>query len=544
MSSLSIHRQRDRGGGSTGTKAVTPNSISCKNPSPGLKKSSSGKENPKPVTRSQKPVIKSVPRVEKAAVESGDSRLRRSTSSAPRGRSQSPSEFIRVYSDLKKDRVSRVTVERKGFRDSGVKGSELGLNEKRGFSELKNDKERKLSGVRVLGSNCNKGVNLGSNLGKSIGINVNSNFVCRNEKGSSDVGLKFEKYDKVDILNSDNRLEKIDRSVGLRLNEFDEKISCDSKVSEIVKEKGLSEEGLSAKVGVKFPSKLHEKLTFLEGKVKRIQSDIKRTKELLDMNNPDATKVILSDIQEKISGIEKAMGNVVGDRGGKLVGSKSVGNNDEGSKIVQMNQDKIVDGVKGPVKGLKSEELEDRLFPHHKLLRNRTSNKPSSESSQSDELNGSGVRNDLKVEEKLLSPVDENPIALEFLASLNKDENKVTTRSGLVDLECDEVLETDEAAKSGEKVLSGIFSGKGDAELKLTSDERLDEFDDQENRQEFVTDEGIEDTCTYQLNEIGQRTSTGGWFVSEGESVLLAHDDGSCSYYDIANCEVRNLIPF
>lgn len=543
MSSLSIHRQRDRGGGSTGTKAVTPNSVSYKNPSPGLKKSSSGKENPKPITRSQKPVIKSVPRVEKAAVESGDSRIRRSTSSAPRGRSQSPSEFIRVYSDLKKDRVSRVSVERKGSRDSSVKGAELGFNEKRGFSELKSDKERKLSGVGFLGSNYNKGVNLGSILGKSSGISVTSNFVSRNEKRSLDVGLKVEKYDKVDVLNSENRLEKIDRSVGLGLNESDEKISRDSKVSETLKEKSLSEEGLSTKVGVKFPSKLHEKLTFLEGKVKRIQSDIKRTKEMLDMNNPDATKLILSDIQEKISGIEKAMGNVAGDSGVKIVGSKGVGKNVEGSKIVEMSQDKIVDGVKGLVKGLKSEELEARLFPHHKLLRNRTS-KPASESSQSDELNDEGARSDLKVEEKLLSPIEENPIALQFLASLSKDENKVSAKSGLVDLECDEVLETDEAAKSGEKGLSGMFSGKGEAELELTSDERLDEFDDQENRQAFVIDEGIEDTCTYQLNEIGQRTSTGGWFVSEGESVLLAHDDGSCSYYDITNCEVRILVPF
>ncbi|KAL2330290.1 hypothetical protein Fmac_017871 [Flemingia macrophylla] len=46
----------------------------------------------------------------------------------------------------------------------------------------------------------------------------------------------------------------------------------------------------------KYPSKLHEKLAFLKGKVKRITSDIKKTEEMLDLNNPDASKLILFDI--------------------------------------------------------------------------------------------------------------------------------------------------------------------------------------------------------------------------------------------------------
>lgn len=549
MSSLSTHRQRDRGGGSTGAKALTPNSISNKNPNSALKKSSSGKENPKPFTRSQKPVIKSVPRVEKAAGENGDSRVRWSTSSAPRGRSQSPSEFIRVFSDFKKDKVSRVSVEKKGLRDSSVKRAELGSNQKRALSDFKENKgfginlekksesERKFRGVRGLGSDCGKAVTSSSNSGKSSGTSVNRNFESNNENGGLDFGLKVENCGKVDNLKCDDRIEKIDASVDLRLKESDEKTSNYSKVSETVKEKEPSE-GVSTEVGIKYPSKLHEKLTFLEGKVKRIASDIKRTKEMLDMNNPDSTKVILSDIQEKISGIEKAMGNVVGDSRSKIVGSKSGGNNDGGSKTVEKSQDNRVETEEGSVKGLESEELEARLFPHHKLLRNRMPMRPLSKNSQNDEMDVVEPSSDLMVEEKPSSPIEENPIALEFLASLDKDQGKVTTRTGLVDIECDEVLETDEAANSEERGLLGMFSGKGNSELILTSDERLDEFDDQENKQELIIDEEIEDSCIYELNEIGQRTSTGGWFVSEGESVLLAHEDGSCSYYDIANCEV------
>ncbi|KAL7261263.1 hypothetical protein ACSBR1_006829 [Camellia fascicularis] len=50
----------------------------------------------------------------------------------------------------------------------------------------------------------------------------------------------------------------------------------------------------------------------------------------------------------------------------------------------------------------------------------------------------------------------------------------------------------------------------------------------------MIIEEETEDSFIYQFNEIGRKTSTGGWFVSEGE---LAHDDGSCSFYDIANCD-------
>ncbi|GKA70703.1 hypothetical protein Tco_0776842 [Tanacetum coccineum] len=47
---------------------------------------------------------------------------------------------------------------------------------------------------------------------------------------------------------------------------------------------------------VKYPSKLHGKLVFLEENDKRMASDIKRTKNMLDLDNPDASKLMLSDI--------------------------------------------------------------------------------------------------------------------------------------------------------------------------------------------------------------------------------------------------------
>lgn len=552
MSSLPVHRQTDRGGG---TKPQTPNSIS-NNFSSALKKSSSGKENPRLALRSQKPTMRSLPRVEKSAGENRDSRVRRSTSSAPRGRSQSPSEFIRVFSDVKKDKVARVTVEKKGSRDFNMKKTELGSNEKRRFSDFKEnnaigvkmekkcEKEMNLSGVKVLRSSCEKDVYLTSTLGKRNGvISVNGSNEKRHEKGCPKSGSKVEISDTDVSFKHYDKIEKIGACVDLDLKESGQKSISDSKVLETSKGKGVNEEVSSTRVGINYPSKLHEKLTFLEGKVKRIASDIKRTKEMLDMNNPDATKVILSDIQEKISGIEKAMGNVAGDSEGKIAGVKYVGNDNSGSNIVEKSKCQRMESVNSLRSELKSEELEARLFPHHKLLRNRISLKSSSGSSGSLQPNTAGPSNNLKVE-KLLSPIEDNPIALEFLASLNKDQSAVTFTDGQggLDLECCEVLETDEAANSGEQGLSNVFNGKRDADLILTTDERFDEFEDQENVPGNITGKETEDSCIYQLNEVGLKTSTGGWFVSEGESVLLAHDDGSCSFYDIANCEVHNLV--
>lgn len=532
-SSSSINRQRDRSAGKSRTPSSVPNKAAP------LKRSSSGKENSAlPVTRSQKPTIRPVPRVEKLASDG----VRRSTSSVPRGRSQSPSEFIRVYSDLKKDRVS---VEKKRFRDLNVKGAELGGSERRISSdfkenirvgvnsEKKSDTERGSVGVRKSCNSVSKGVNLRSDSGTLTRNSSGSGkFESSSEKGSVGFRSKGEHLVKVTVSKPEAKIEKSRVSADLGSKEADLKSLGGSKELDIVKEKGLSEGG-SVKAEFKYSSKLHEKLSFLEGKVKRIASDIKKTKEMLDMNNTDASKVILSDIQEKISGIEKAMGNVVGNSDG-TGSSKTVGSDDVGCDKVEKNHGKEVAELKNPAKELQAEELEARLFPHHKLLKSRMTLKTSSKSSGSHNSDVAGPSHDSKEEQSMSA--EEKSIASEFLASLDKG----TAGDEQVDFDCCEILETDSIANSGENVTSNRFSDKGkdSAELLLMTDERLEDFDDQENTQGIMIGEEADDSCLYQLNEIGQKTSTGGWFVSEGESVLLTHDDGSCSFYDITNCEV------
>ncbi|XP_040993274.1 KIN14B-interacting protein At4g14310-like [Juglans microcarpa x Juglans regia] len=378
-----------------------------------------------------------------------------------------------------------------------------------------------LNKVGVL-ENCNGEVNLSLKLIKS-----------------SETGLsfddKFQDGMRVDeVLNSNEEVFKVGNGVDLYAEESGGKSLDKGTVSESLKQKKLRK-GVGGRSDIEYPSKLHEKLALLEGKVKRIASDIKRTKEMLDRNNPDASKLILSDIQYQISGVQKVMGNVGGESDGKMALPKK---NDGESGIVEKGKNKMADNAKNFVEGLNSEELEPRLLPHHKLLKNGTYLKATSETSQGHEPHVAVPNCESKEDGKSFSPIDENHLSVELLASLNKGQNKVAGRDGQADMECCEVQEMDGATSAGVEDSSSTFNGKCNIESILTSDETLDEFDDQENVQGVKLGDRTDDTCIYELNEIGRKTSTGGWFVSEGEAVL-AHDDGSCSFYDITNSEEK-----
>ncbi|CAH8338520.1 unnamed protein product [Eruca vesicaria subsp. sativa] len=436
---------------SSGKKPITPLPISTKNQiHPSLHKSSSSKENPNPNPKpshrsSQKPLLRQVPRIDKSAMKSvGDGegvRVTRSKSSVLRGRSSSPSDLIRVFSDLRKRNESRVLGE-KGESDQVCEEID---------EESKNKTNLRLGDPKA------------------------DALLCKGEKvvkGGSG-GLRRKSIDNV----------------------------------------GKAMEGSSSFVTAKYQSKLHEKLAFLEGKVKKIASDIKKTKDMLDLNSQDSSQGMISDLHEKISGIEKSMVHVV----------------DEGkNKSIK---------AKASVKGLNKEELEDRLFPHQRLLRSRSQSKSVSQVSKGQGFGGSSSKA-VNVEVKPSGPVEENPIALEFLASLDKEKVALGSDENVLEnLEVEE-MDTEEASKENNPS-KDVNLTSNLAEI-LRADEDLEEIDEEEKRDEMELEE-LENGCMYQLNDIESKTSTGGWFVSEGEAVILAHDDGSCSYYDVANSEVKSV---
>lgn len=461
--SASSTRRRNSGNGenqSSGKKplrSVTPLPISAS-----LQKSSSSKENPKPGHRppsfgsTQKPLLRQVPRIDKSAaargvgVADGEGRVTRSKSSGSRGRSSSPSDLIRVFSDSRKRNESRVV---------GEKGE--------------SDQDKSCE-------NLSSGVVKSSNL----------------EEGSSVVRNSVSDPKADALLVSDGKAEKVVKGSGGALR----RKSIDNA--------GKAMEGSSNVATTKYQSKLHEKLAFLEGKVKKIASDIKKTKDMLDLNNQDSSQgMMLSDLHQKISGIEKSMVHVV----------------DEGKNKTTK--------AKASVKGLNKEELEDRLFPHQRLLRSRTQSKTVAKVQGFGESSSKAVN----VEVKPSGLVEENPIALEFLASLDKEKGALGSGENVLEnLEAQE-MDTEEASKENNPS-KDVNLTSNLAEI-LRADEDLEEIDEEEKRDEMELEE-IENECMYQLNDIGSKTSTGGWFVSEGEAVILAHDDGSCSYYDVANSEV------
>ncbi|KAF8015834.1 hypothetical protein BT93_H1394 [Corymbia citriodora subsp. variegata] len=559
MSAPSARRIKDRGGAgakvaaSRPGKSLTP--LAIVRSVPGKENSGCGsKPNPQaaPLTSAQKPALRAVPpRV------SGDGA--RWSSSVPRGRSPSPFGG-RVGSDGKKDRVlPRVSLEgreaekkeKRGVKEVGVKSRDESGGGSRILRDLK-DKVKKggaceqssIVKVGVKGKNVHK-VNGevcidSESLVKSSEVDTQSDSKRRTEEVGVDlsgqplyelsVDKKSEEGTNADLASTSGVASEMTGNASAK---------CLSSSGVV---KGVSSEAVNGQVGNKYSSRLHEKLAFLEGKVRRIASDIKRTKEILDLNNPDESKVVLSDIQEKISGIEKAIGHAIGDSDGKMAAAKNTANAVlESDKLVGETQVEKKSSSKCSVKVLNSEELEARLFPHHKLLKNRTSVKASIASTQSSrkagvhEMNISEANSMSKVEEKL-NP-DDNPIALEFLASLDEEQSKFNIKDQKSGVEICEVQEMDGVATSA--VEEKFVDVKAEPEVIFTSDEKLDDFDDQENIQRLIIGEENEDSYAYQPHEIGTKTSTGGWFVSEGEAVLLAHDDGSCSYYDITNSEEK-----
>lgn len=561
MSATSVRRLKDRGG--AGGKIAAPKLSKPLTPT-SVPKSVIGKENSRPVSRisAQKPTMRPAPKC------SGDAAVPRS-SSAPRARNPSP--FGRVDSAGRKDRgFSRVSANDCDAEKKDKTGliRNVGVGSK--ASEGSGDSSRVLrkSGSCKESSICTGDLSSISSKAAISRSRVDANSVdVRKSKEGRVVDLHREVKDR--IMPDHKTHDSLSRLVGssqmvngTTVGEKDDKLherrdsfsglggvslmngvvgeKSSNTVLEKSKQKGSGPDSASNQVGSKYQSRLHEKLAFLEGKVKRIASDIKRTKEMLDMNNPDASKVILTNIQEKISGIEKAMVHSGGDTEAKGSSSKDDAIDVRSSKELR---EKIKNcgatGSKSSVKDLNCEELEARLFPHHKLLRNRASMKASLVSAKS---TAKACKDDdlCYFEEKVIPSLEEikpnlvaeYPIAVESQATLNEDEQ--------VNMEiCDaQEMDASVASSAPEGKLSDV---KVESSLVLTTNESLDDFDNQENRKGLILEDANEEACVNQLTEIGCKTATGGWFVSEGEAALLVHDDGSCSYFDIANSEVPYL---
>ncbi|XP_062220673.1 KIN14B-interacting protein At4g14310-like [Phragmites australis] len=283
----------------------------------------------------------------------------------------------------------------------------------------------------------------------------------------------------------------------------------------------------------RYPSKLHEKLAVLEVRVQKIATEIKKTKEMLDENNPDEPKQILSNIQKEINAIEKAISHVKDDN--KIQLGTADSSDCLSSHAERAGNSTVVkpDDVKHGGKGMNTDELEARFFPHHKLLRDRRS------STSTQQVPCTDLKKDCNG--KIEPRDDENSIAMEFLASLDGEQNDFFKDRRAKNLEKNMICEVADATSktSSQDSSKNPVCSNHTAEIELLATEKLEEFDEQENKPSMMVQEETEESSNDQLSGIGNKSSTGGWFVSEGEAVLLAHGDGTCSYYDIANHEFK-----
>ncbi|KQJ95168.1 KIN14B-interacting protein At4g14310 [Brachypodium distachyon] len=321
----------------------------------------------------------------------------------------------------------------------------------------------------------------------------------------------------------------------------EEKVKLADRIR-VFEKAAATEEARSAKTVCslnKYPSKLHEKLAALEGRVQKIATDIKKTKEMLDENNPDEPKQILSNIQKEITAIEKAISHVKVDNKIQLGTEDSIDCEISQTKQAASDKSAVVKpgDLKQAGKGMDTDELEARFFPHHKLLRDRRTSTSTHQETCMALLKGCSEKKELATVE---TRDDENSIAMEFLASLDGEESDFFKDRRAKNLKN---LMICEAADARSKT-----SGQGSAknldgsteEIELLATETVEGFDEQENKSSMVIQEEVEEPSDDQLSGIGNKSATGGWFVSEGEAVLLAHGDGTCSYYDIANHEFKS----
>ena len=237
------------------------------------------------------------------------------------------------------------------------------------------------------------------------------------------------------------------------------------------------------------------------------------------------------------------------------------------SQDSQDSFDSMVRSLKKPIKHLNSQDLEDRLYPHHKLLKNRPSVQLAVLKTRVDlhdqlNENESDIRD--AFEGRSIIPIDEDPIAAEFLSALKHKYSVVSeyklednyTKSKSTESSSSALELTELKPETGFTISNGNGYGSSNIGLDVRSsaigtgpdrnepqliqcDENMDFDDDQENKPEhFGNIEETEEVSCDRLNQLSHKTSTAGWFVSEGESVLLSHDDGCCSFHDIANSEV------
>ncbi|XP_024537631.1 KIN14B-interacting protein At4g14310-like isoform X1 [Selaginella moellendorffii] len=285
---------------------------------------------------------------------------------------------------------------------------------------------------------------------------------------------------------------------------------------EVVKEESHKQEG----GGGLFSVELHTRLSLLEDRVTQLASELRDTKQLLHASHPMSNQV-LTDIQSKISNIEKVIVSR-GIEGGRRELTTSCGLSQE-STIVTLEE-------KSDSEGRKS----NTVSVHESLLTVADEFLASLKCSQAAKVPSTSI--EVKAL-PLLRCGNDSSVEKSCVAS--------TIRTGTSEKRRRHSLSDNRSSGSYKSANTSASDVAFEALVGLECDEVLSEdvTEDQENAVPAVNVSALElpvDDTEPELCQLGSKSVLAGWFVYEAEGMLLAHDDGSCSFYDVANMEEKS----
>ncbi|KAI5064964.1 hypothetical protein GOP47_0019659 [Adiantum capillus-veneris] len=373
----------------------------------------------------------------------------------------------------------------------------------------------------------------------------------------------------------------------------EQNVANETEVSEPVHEKEHSATS-------NLSTSLHKRLALLEGKVSQMASEIKKTREMLANDGYTNSADLLIDIQGKITSIERFMSCKESSKSAsnmekdvnmedRLQVQPTTDNVGEYRPTLQsFNTDKYLHSSQVPVvsehefylkhtflrgsvsappkvSGLVYDPQYVEFYPHRILVRNCLSfqekeveNKTSDEvllerAVDSQSMNPNAGLHDnrtscVMIGEKM--PCTRKTDTLDEKVALNGG-NCVHSKSSDVCPRADSIQHVQEntASQHGQYSIEQGACTQGPtmcAEdikdvLECNESPLSDSFP--ENTENIAPDDGVyfddDEFVPNQLHPIGDKVATAGWYVSEGEAILLTHDDGCCSYYDVANMEEK-----
>ncbi|XP_024365738.1 KIN14B-interacting protein At4g14310 isoform X2 [Physcomitrium patens] len=301
-------------------------------------------------------------------------------------------------------------------------------------------------------------------------------------------------------------------------------------------------------------SSLHGRLSMLEGRVNQIAAELRETKELLGASNPISSKGLLTDIHSKIMNIERCMtGSPIQSTVTRLSGRISSGRNDSDGlrERILMEQE----GFKKALQSLTNKHRYD--VTASEPVPQRLSSEPFSEDSPALEAGLKPLHERQTLGSQLSNATSPKVSGVHERPALNHSRLEIVCHGHIQPTF--EVCYSKYPSQALKPVKTGSFLHHRLAESRATLNEndnrellcmRLAEFGGRDKDEVCACDEGEVMSTTFPTS-LDENSSSGGsvlsykkhrysgWFACKGEGILLAHDDSSCSYHDVANMEEK-----